>query len=195
MSIASPNRRRQLWGAGVTVPETVGGFGTGFGGLGYIQANDAAPDHIQQVQTVPTAPSPPPKPKPVRHSVFALVPYHRLAPYLAFAYRASAAVYSLRALPEGSLTVGALIPDNCDFIHAEIRQGLVGSSALRENWASAALAGVGSFVRECLDLSGDEPYSGHRLGPLVGLYGFPNCIGIYRLIFANRFWDCCRKSA
>ena len=44
-------------------------------------------------------------------------------------------------------------------------------SAPGEDLASAVLAGVGSFVGEGLDLSGDEPYSFHGRELLVGLFG------------------------
>ena len=62
------------------------------------------------------------------------------------------AVGSLRALPEGAPAVGASAADGRDLLRADVYNGLVGSSSLGEDWAAAALAGVGSFVVEGLDL-------------------------------------------
>ena len=84
----------------------------------------------------------------------------------------SAAVASLRAMPESSLAVGATAADNRDFLLVEVCHGIVLRSALREDLASATLAGVGSFVRESLDLSGDESYSSHGRELLIGLLCF-----------------------
>ena len=73
----------------------------------------------------------------------------------------SASVDSLRVMPEGPPAVGASVSDNRDFIHVEVCHRLLGGSVSGEDLAAAALAGVGSFVGESLDLSGDEPYSSH----------------------------------
>ena len=73
----------------------------------------------------------------------------------------SAAVASLRAMPEGAPAVGASAADNRNRILVEVCHGLLGGSALGEDLASAVLAGVGSFVGEGLDRSGDEAYSSH----------------------------------
>ena len=54
----------------------------------------------------------------------------------------------------------------------DVCPGLAGRSALGEDWAAAALAGVRSFVGAGLDLSGGEPYSFHRRELPVGLFGF-----------------------
>ena len=80
----------------------------------------------------------------------------------------SAAVYSLRALPAGAPAVGASAANGRDILHAEGCHCLVCSSSPGEDWAAAALAGAGSFIREGLDLSGDEPYSFHEREPLTG---------------------------
>ena len=71
----------------------------------------------------------------------------------------SAAVYPLRAMPEGSLAVGASVSDSRNRILVEVCHGLLDLAALGEDLSAAVLAGVGSFVGEGLDLSGDEPYS------------------------------------
>ena len=71
----------------------------------------------------------------------------------------SAAVDPIRAMPEGSLAVGASVSDCRDFILAEVYHRLVDHSVLGEDLASEALADAGAFVGEGLDLSGDEPYS------------------------------------
>ena len=73
----------------------------------------------------------------------------------------SASVYSLRAISEGAPAVGASAADDRDFVHLDVCHGLLDRAAPGEDLAAAALAGVGSFVGECLDLSGDEPYSFH----------------------------------
>ena len=74
--------------------------------------------------------------------------------------------HCLKALPGAERPVS----DDRDFIRAAIWRRLVGGSALGEHWDAAALAGVGSFVGEGLDLSGDEPYSSHGRELLVGLF-------------------------
>ena len=99
----------------------------------------------------------------------------------------SAAVDSLRILPEGAPAVGASASDGRDFLLVEVCHCLVGGSSLGEDLAAAVFAGVGSFVRECLDLSGDEPYYNHGRELLIGLFGLPKCIRIYRLIFRAPF--------
>ena len=73
----------------------------------------------------------------------------------------SAAVGSLRAMPEGARAVGASAADNRDFLLVEVYDGLLEGSAPGEDLAAATLAGVGFSVGEGLDLSGDEPYSSH----------------------------------
>ena len=75
-------------------------------------------------------------------------------------------------MPEGALAVGATAADNRDFLLVEVCHGIVLRSALREDLDSAALAGVGSFVRESLNLSGDESYSSHGREFLIGLLCF-----------------------
>ena len=67
------------------------------------------------------------------------------------------------------MTAQASATDNRDRILVEVCHGLLGGSELREDLASAVLAGVGSFVGEGLDLSEDEPYSSHRRELLVEL--------------------------
>ena len=82
--------------------------------------------------------------------------------------RLAAPVDSRRVMPERPTAVGASVSDVCDLILAEVYDGLVGSSALGEDLAAAALAGVGSFVGKGLDLSGDEPYYFHGRELLLG---------------------------
>ena len=77
----------------------------------------------------------------------------------------SAAVYSPRAPTEGAPAVGASAADARHILRAEGCHGLVGGSAPGEDWAAAALAGVGSFVGKGLGLSGGEPYSFHGRKP------------------------------
>ena len=78
----------------------------------------------------------------------------------------------------------------------EVWHGLVGSSELGEYWAAAALAGAGSFVGECLDLSEGEPYSCQGWELLARLVC---CTQLYQdfphLFFSNRFWDGCPARA
>ena len=88
------------------------------------------------------------------------------APARAQPIRASAggcppAVDSLRAISEGAPAVGASVSDNRDVLIVEVCHSFVDRSSLGEDLASAMFAGVGSFVGEGLDLSGDEPYSFH----------------------------------
>ena len=68
---------------------------------------------------------------------------------------------SRRVMPESSPAVGASVSDGCD---------LVRRSVFGEYLAAAILAGVGSFVGEGLDLSGDEPYFFHGSGLPIGLF-------------------------
>ena len=60
----------------------------------------------------------------------------------------SAAVDSLRAMPEGSPAVGASVSDNRNRILVEVYHGLLDRAVLGEDLAAAVLAGVGSFVGE-----------------------------------------------
>ena len=105
-----------------------------------------------------------------------------------------APVYSRRAMPERPTAVGASVSDGCDLILAEVYDGLVGGSALGEDWALEARAGVGAFVGEGLDLSGDEPYSFHGREFLLGLFVAPDCIRISRLFLYQPFLGRLQKS-
>ena len=58
-----------------------------------------------------------------------------------------------------------------------------------QDWTLAVFAGVGSFVGEGFDLSGDEPYSSHGRELLSWDGDLPKRIRIPAFFFANRFGD------
>ena len=63
----------------------------------------------------------------------------------------------LKALPQSERRCRTVVT----FSNLEVYHGFVRRSVLGEDLAAAALAGVGPFVGESLDLSGDESYSSH----------------------------------
>ena len=135
-------------------------------------------DRLRQLQAVPATPSPLCQPKPVQHPVFALAAPDSLAPYLASAYRArrhAARPWDVhppaaqRKPPYPSLnpvpSFYIVEPIPRPLLHVGCANLVVHSQTLCHRLASIRFAGVGSFVGECLDISGDEPYS--------AIYGTP----------------------
>ena len=88
----------------------------------------------------------------------------------------SASVDSLRIMPECTFATLAEASVDGGALCEDVFAGLPARPALVEDSAAAMRAGVGPVVRDGLDLSGDEPYSFHGRGLLIGCFHEPNVI-------------------